>query len=261
MYELLKLNLARNSLRYIIRTYNIRELHLPYYICNTLFPALQRENCKIDFYHIDDNFFPEKEFKKDDFILYPNYFGICDNNVKILSQKYPYIIIDNAHSFYAEPKGFACFNSARKFLPVFYGSYLWIKKSGERLEEEEEKTEFSDKETEIIKRENEFLNYEIKILDKYTQEKINSFDLQKIRKERFIDYHKNFEETNNLIIDTNNCYSPFCYPYLAKTENEADNLASDLTNQGKKIYRYWQPLPKNSNEYKFFRKLVPIPLI
>ncbi len=261
MYNLLKLNLARNSLRYIIKTYNIKELHLPYYICNTLFPAIKKEDCKICFYHINDNFLPEKEFKEEAFIVYPNYFGICDKNTEFLSQKYPKIIIDNAHSFYSKPKGFACFNSARKFLPVFYGSYLWIKEIGQIPENEENKLNIPMKEAEIIKLENEFANYEIKTLDKFTQEKINTMDLQKIRKHQFINYHKLFNKTNNLMINPDNCYSPFCYPYLAKTENEADDLANDLIKRGKKVYRYWQPLPKNYNEYKFFRKLVPIPLI
>lgn len=261
MYNLLKLNLARNSLRYIIKTYNIKKLYMPYYICNSLFPAIQKEGCKIDFYHIDNNFFPEKEFKEEDFIVYPNYFGVCDNNTDVLVNKYPNMIIDNAHSFYSEPKGFACFNSARKFLPVFYGSYLWIKKIGQIPEAENKRLNIPKNETEIIKYENEFSDYEIKILDEYTQHRINSFNFENIRKENFLKYHKLFHQTNNLIIDTNNCKSPFCYPYLANSEKEADKLANDLINKGKKIYRYWQPLPKNYNEYKFFGNLVPIPLM
>ena len=53
---------------------------------------------------------------------------------------------------------------------------------------------------------------------------------------------------------------PFCYPYLAKTIDEADKLAYELMNKGLQIYRYWRPLPKSYNEYKFYSRLVPIPL-
>ena len=127
MYNLLKLNLARNSLRYIVRAYNIKEMFIPYYLCRVIRQALKKENCKPVFYHIDDNFMPSQEFPQSAFILYPNYFGICDKNVKILAKKYPFLIVDNAHSFYSTPKGFAAFNSARKFMPVYNGSYLWIK--------------------------------------------------------------------------------------------------------------------------------------
>ena len=85
--KLLKLNLARNCLRYVIKAYNIKEINVPYYICPTVLKAIRKENCRIKFYHIDQNFYPQKEFNKDDFILYPNYFGICTNNVKILEKQ------------------------------------------------------------------------------------------------------------------------------------------------------------------------------
>ena len=116
MYKKLYLNLARNSLRYIIKTYKIKELNIPYYLCKTVRQSIVKEGCKPLFYHIDDNFMPQKTFDENEYVLYPNYFGICDKNVKILSKKYPKIIIDNSHSFYSSPEGFACFNSARKFL-------------------------------------------------------------------------------------------------------------------------------------------------
>ena len=127
MYKVLYLNLARNSLRYIIKTYGIKQLHIPYYLCNVIRQSIVRENCKPIFYHIDDNFLPDRDFNKDDFVLYPNYFGICGENANLLSEKYKNLIIDNAHSFYSEPKGLACFNSARKFFNVYNGSVLWIK--------------------------------------------------------------------------------------------------------------------------------------
>ena len=43
------LNYARNCLRYIIQTYNIKEIHLPYYTCPTVWQAIQKEDCKIHF--------------------------------------------------------------------------------------------------------------------------------------------------------------------------------------------------------------------
>ena len=46
MYKLLKLNLARNSLRYILRTYNIKEIYVPYYLCDVIRHSIIKENCK-----------------------------------------------------------------------------------------------------------------------------------------------------------------------------------------------------------------------
>ena len=69
-----------------------------------------------------------------------------------------------------------------------------------------------------------------------------------------------FGKKNRLKLDCNNIKSPFCYPYLAADEIEADELAAKLEQEGKTIYRYWNNLPKSFNEYKFYRCLVPIPL-
>ena len=74
---------------------------------------------------------PAQDFPKSAYIVYPNYFGICDKNIDKLIKIYPKLIIDNAHAFYSKPRGFASFNSAKKFLPVKDGAYLWIGKGEE----------------------------------------------------------------------------------------------------------------------------------
>ncbi len=226
MYKQYKFDLARNSLRYLTKTCNIKELYLPYYLCDVIRHAVFLENCHPNFYHIDDNFYPAQEFREKDYILYPNYFGICNKNVTLLEKIYPNLIVDNAHAFYMPPQGFACFNSERKFRNVENGSYLWIKTEGESAD---------------------FLPIR------------PHKDLLK-RLKNFIMLHEKFKNTNQLKIDTDSVTSPFCYPYLAQTEKEADKLANDLTKNGLNIYRYWNNLPRNYNEYKFYRCLVPIPI-
>ena len=48
--------------------------------------------------------------------------------VNELSSKYTNLIVDNAHSFFSEPKGVASFSSLRKFFnQVRDGSFLYIK--------------------------------------------------------------------------------------------------------------------------------------
>ena len=259
MYNLLKLNLARNSLRYILQTYKIKELYLPYYLCKAVRLSLKHEDCKPVFYHIDDDFMPMEEFDEHAFILYPNYFGICDNNVRQLAKKYPHLITDNSHAFYNEPSGFACFNSARKFLPVYNGSYLWIKDISLLPEQEENFYCAPQNEEEIIKNETLFDNLGIKLLHPHTAEKIKSFDTKNERKEKFLELNKRFSSINMLNIDENS-NSPFCYPCLTNKEKNAAELVKYLTAKGLNIYRYWDKLPKTYNEYRFFARLVPIPL-
>lgn len=222
MYEQFKFDLARNSLRYLISSCSIKEIYIPYYLCDVIRHSVVAENCNPIFYHINDEFYPLQKFPENSYILYPNYFGICDENVNRLEQIYPGLIVDNAHAFYLPPQGFACFNSERKFLPVKSGSLLYIKKEGK-------------------------------------SDIINQI-CPNTRIENFKNMHKIFEKGNQLNIKADSVKSPFCYPYLAKTEEEADKLADNLTIKGLTIYRYWNNLPKTYNEYKFYRRLVPIPI-
>ena len=214
---MLEFDLARNALRYLINNYNIKEIYIPYYLCNVVRNTIFKENCKPKFYHIDDNFLPSIDFPKESFILYPNYFGICDNNVKKLVTQYPNIIIDNAHSYYATPSGFASFTAGHKWENNL-SSNLYIG------------------------------NEEINITIDFS------------RRKNFNQYHQIYSTSNLLKIDINEDSIPFCYPYLASRDAEADNLANSLKQQGKIIYRYWDALPTSYNEYTFYRRLVPIPL-
>ena len=223
MYKVFRFERARDSLGKIIGTYNIKEMRIPYYLCDSVRHTLVKEGCKPVFYHIDDNFMPSVEFDTSDFILYPDYFGICTENVKRLAKIYPKLIVDNAHSYFSEPSGFACFNSAYKF-GLDNCSYLWLK---------------TDEKSDIV-------------VPKYEQKREE-------RKNKFLELNRKYFSTNLLKIDKNSV--PFCYPYLAKDEETADSLVKELKKEGYTIYRYWNQLPKNYNEYKFYSRLVPIPVL
>ena len=220
MYKKFKFDLARNSLRYLIREFKIKEIYIPYYLCDVIRHTVTEENCKPIFYHIDDDFYPAQDFPTDSYILYPNYFGICGENVDKLENFYPKLIVDNAHAFYLPPQGFACFNAEHKFNPDITASYLYIKNNNI----------------------NEFCPADC------PQERIKEFE----------NLHNKYGNMNQLSIPLSP--SPFIYPLLAASNEEADKLAEELTKKGKTIYRYWNNLPKNYNEYKFYRRLVPIPL-
>lgn len=215
---MLEFDYARNALRYLINEYEIKELYIPYYLCEVIRHSVFAEKCKPIFYHIKDNFMPEKELPENAYILYPNYFGICDKNVEKLANIYPKLIVDNAHAFYAQPSGWASFNSARKFLPTIKKAYLYFS---------------NEKNTNMP--------------DTY-------------RRSKFMQLHEQYKNINSLKIELDNFSIPFCYPYLAGSTSEADELVKSLKANGKIIYRYWEPPPKTYNEYKFYSRLVPIPI-
>ena len=212
----MKFKFARDALKFLIQKYSIKELRIPYYLCDVIRHALFEVGVKPLFYHIDDDFLPTREFSEEDYILYPNYFGICDNNVDLLAKKYPKLILDNAHAYYAKTQGFATFDSERKFLETDFGANLYIG------------------------------NQKNKITPNWN------------RRKKFLEFHKILKDKNCLKINLQSNSIPFCYPYLASSIKEADNFVK--THNELTIYRYWNELPKTFNEYKFYSRLVPIPL-
>ena len=222
MYSLKIFNKAHESLAFLINYFDIKKMHVPYYLCDVVRHTIVKSGCKPEFYHVKDDFAPSVEFDRESYVLYPNYFGICDKNVSDLSKIYPNLIVDNAHAFFSAPCGLACFNSAYKFgLGDF--SCLQIRE------------EFGSKEK----------------IGLYEEEK-------KKRIKAFQELDKKYSKTNLLNIDKNSV--PFCYPYLAQTEEQADKLVRELKKQGMTVFRYWNPLPESFNEYKFYSRLVPIPI-
>lgn len=122
------LNSGRNSLRYIIRAYNIKEIEVPYYTCQFIWDVLKQEECIINFYHINKEFMPIKNFNKNKYILYNNYFGICSKQINLLKRNYKNLIIDNCQAFYSKHKGLASFYSLRKFFGVPDGGFTYCNK-------------------------------------------------------------------------------------------------------------------------------------
>ena len=261
-YKLIKLNTARNSLRYIIRTFGIKEIYIPYYICPVIRSAVNKEKCKIIYYHIDRNFYPECKFPDNAFILYPDYFGICSNIVDELSKKYENLIIDNAHSFYSKPKGIASFNSIRKFFPtVRNGSFLYTKKSldiditKDDFEYVPKVLSFKD----FCINENKLDLEDIKYISDSTMEIFENINIQKEKQRRINKFNYWNERLNgNLILKENEV--PFSYPYFANNIKEAENLVKELETEGIFVFRYWNNMPDKFPEKQLYTNLVSINL-
>lgn len=260
---ILKLNLARNCLRYIIRAYSIKKLYMPFYICPTLRQAARKEDCRIVFYHIDKDFYPVMDFNENDFILYPNYFGLCSENVFKLSKKYKNLIVDNAHNFYMPDCGLASFNSLRKFFNVKDGAYLYISK---KLDEDIVKDDYFYEKfcgclnyEQLVENEQRLDSEDIKLISDCTEEHFSYINLEEqktLRLKKFRKFHDRFGASNDLEIKLGEYDVPFVYPYLIKDEDAGKKLEQE----GYLILRYWESLPENFTEYDFYKYLIPVPL-
>ena len=263
------LNSARNCLRYVIKAYNITEIHLPQYTCPVVWQAVQKEGCKIKFYHIDKNFMPICEFKEDDYIVYTNYFGVCTNNVKILSKKYKNLIVDNAQSFYTPRYGLASFNSIRKFFGVSDGALLYCDK---RLNTEFEQDTSYQRFSHLLKRidisakfgyndfvtnDDSLINDNIKTISKLTKEIFNSIDTEEARKKRIENYNylsDKLTEINELNLSPID--APMVYPLLIKQ----GGLREKLIKNNIYVAQYWSPVNSDSLESELQQYLLPLPI-
>lgn len=224
MQKIETFNYGRDCLQFIIKRLNIKEIYLPFYTCPVVWQTIRSLNCKIKFYHIDNNFMPVCDFPINAFIIYTNYFGLNAKNVELLSKKYHNLIIDNAQSFYMPLKyGIAGFNSPRKFFNVINSATLNIS-------------------TEICG--NNIIPEDEIIIAK--QKRIENF--------KFI--HSKLQTSNELNLELTLNDVPMVYPYLNYNEDiirklKKNNIESD---------RFWNPLPINTQEGIFQRFIIPIPL-
>lgn len=261
-YELIKLNTARNALKYIIKAFDIKELYIPYYICPALRIVVNKENCEIINYHIDENFSPMCDFPNDAYVLYPDYFGVCSDIVEDLSKKYKNLIVDNAHSFFSEPKGIASFNSFRKFFPTLRnGACLYTKKT---LNDDIKIDDFSYEPKILSYKEvcmNEsMLNIQpIKLASQSTLDALSSidFDCEIIRRRKMFDafnsyFCGDFQLKKNQV--------PMAYPYIAKNADEALKISDRLNKHNINVYRYWNNLPQSYPERIFYENMLVISL-
>lgn len=262
--ELVYLNSARNSFRYVIKTFGIKEIYIPYYLCSCMRHIAFKEGCKINFYHINLDFSPTCTFPENAYILYPNYFGVCSKIVENLAKIYPNLIVDNAHSFYSKQMGIASFNSLRKFFPYIRdGALLNI---NEKVSFDIDKDDYTYipkalNYDEICQNERRIDNLDMKFMSETTYKlfKDTDLDFEKAkRKSVFQNFEKIYNDTNCLDFAINAEDLPFCYPYLAKSEEDADKLVEKLINNGITIYRYWDRIPDSYIESLFYKRLVAI---
>lgn len=258
------LNSARNCLKYILRAYKIPKIHLPYYICPVVRQAIREENVKMEFYHIDKFFMPTKNFAEDEYILYPNYFGLCDEQAENLSKKYKNLILDNAHAFFAPKKGVASFSSPRKFFNVNDGGILEIDtKISENFDQDEDRTlEIKDFDS-FCQNEISIDDEPIKFMSEKTKNSLKniSFD-EKISKNRkiFSKIDQKLKKSNILNLHLQKNSTPMCYPFLTEDFEEEKKLAKMLENKGIYLIKYGSNLPETYPEFEF-TKILMIPLI
>lgn len=271
------LNTGRNCFEYILISNKISHIFIPYYLCDVLLEPLIRNNISYSYYSIDNNFLPCNIEAGKKWVLYLNYFGICDQNLSKIYNDYENIVIDNSHAFYTMPqKDIDTFYSPRKFFGIPDGGYVYPKEklsddfkkdvSIQRMDYLLRRIEFSAQAgyLEFRKVAKELSNLPIMKMSNLTAYLLKNIQYEHARiqrKQNFIFLHTELAKYNEIKISENfDSLNPLCYPLLIKQGNIKEKLIKE------KIYlpTYWESVKKNvsteSFEYILSERMLALPI-
>ena len=130
--DLIPVNTARYALVYILRAKQIRKIWLPYFLCESVRLACEKEGVEIGMYHIDAQMHPiwselpaREELGADEYLYIVNYYGqIGAETAAEMQRTHGNMILDNVQAFFQRPvPGMDTVYSCRKFFGVPDGGY------------------------------------------------------------------------------------------------------------------------------------------
>jgi hypothetical protein len=127
--DALRFQSARAAFLALLEAGRPRRIWLPWYICETMLEAPSVAGIPIWRYQIDQNLeiAGEIELAEGDWLLYVNYFGVCDAQVGRLLERFSpkQIVLDYSQALFSPPPiCLATLYSPRKFLGIPDGGYL-----------------------------------------------------------------------------------------------------------------------------------------
>ena len=227
---------GRSSVSFILGNLKPHHVYLPFYTCDALLEPFDANNISYSFYAINKNFEIETmpDLREGEMLVYINYYGIKDDYVELLSDKYTdKLVVDCTQAYFAKGNGRSWyFNSTRKFFGVPDGSDLYVP-DGFDLEDVYNAIPVNDNyiTDHLIARfngntqqgypyfqHNERLNGGgPAIMSDLTKSILSAIDFEKVmavRRENFNYLHNHLKDSNRLSIAACTASVPFFYPYL-----------------------------------------------
>jgi len=276
----ISLNSGRNAFKYILQAQKITKVYIPVFICNSIIEPLEELGISFSFYNINEKFeiTQEIELKKNEKLLYVNYYGLKSNYIDLLINQYmDKLIIDNTQAFFDAPYDeIDTIYSPRKFFGVSDGGYLYTQNTLVQILEYDSSIDYvlqllgriddnaSHFYNDYLKAERRLTNQPLKGMSKLTSRILSSIDYTHIKKTR----QQNFEYLHKELGSTN-CLTPlideakaalFVYPYLPSKNVFRDKLISE------KVYiaKYWTEVLERTDvtsiETNYVNNLLPLPI-
>lgn len=275
----LQLNSGRGALEYIVRSSNLKKVHVPLFTCSEIIELLEKLGVETQLYNINESLeFVVEDFDENDTIIYTNYFGLKNEFIRSLSSKFSSLIIDNAQAFFAKPiVGMDTLYSPRKFFGVPDGGYLFTDKfldisletdlSASRADHLLERIDSNASQGYHLFLRNELAikDQPLKKMSNLTDTLLRSINYQKARISRnknFDFFHKALSKVNKLanVIDIVTIDGPMVYPLL----NWNGRLRENLIDNNIYIPTYWPNVFELTTpddwEYQLSSNLLPLPV-
>lgn len=277
--QAMKLNTGRNCLEYILRCRAYKKVYLPCYLCTAALEPFAKLGVEYQTYSIGQHLeLIEYPILNDgEALMYVNYFGVKDNYVAQLAERYGQrLIVDNTQAFFNRPvPGIDTFYSCRKFFGVPDGAYLYTTAQVDVDMEQDisfERMEFLCKRIDIgaeagyrdFRAESEGLvGQPVKIMSRLTQRLMQAIDYEASAHRR----RENYEQLDQALRDSNLLHFelgadsvPMVYPYMAKREG----LRKHLIDNKVFVAQYWPDVLKWTNEgdweHRITLQLLPLPI-
>ncbi|MCZ2339105.1 MAG: hypothetical protein LC127_13135, partial [Chitinophagales bacterium] len=252
---------------------------MPRYICNSMLEPLKKARIECVFYGIGKDFsiLNEIDLCDDEWILYVNYFGVCESQEREVLRRFnpKQIILDHSQAFFIPPFDcLATIYSPRKFFGIPDGGLLITEMS--MPDPEFRDTDSIQRSLHLLKRldsgaESGYADYQIaeKSLENFTPKKmsvltdamLSSIDYEYVRSRRnknFRILHDALGQYNQIKLSVNSINGPLCYPFFSNAENSRSNLIKQ------RIYAatYWPECIGRSMaaspELSFVKGLIPL---
>jgi hypothetical protein len=280
--DLVALNSGRNALKYILKQSNYKRIYIPYYTCDVILQPLEELGIEYEFYHINHKFEPiDVDPINGEAILYVNYFGVMQQQVNDIVNKYKNVIIDNSQAFFDKPiPKVDSFFSPRKFFGLPDGGFAYCPENIDLQLERDNKSDSTFSHLLIRANRGAEAGYDefrkndelvgsrsLKKISLLTEKLMRNIDFpkhQRIRMENFNYLHSKLKDKNELshLLNPSRIKAPMVYPFLRKGNSDLRRLL--ISN---KVFTaiYWPNVKvwlneKITNETYFQDNIIALPI-
>lgn len=276
----LKFQSARAAFHALLARAKPARVWMPRFICDAMLHSLLDTETEVVFYSLTENLnVPDDVCLLDnDWLLYVNYWGICDEQEKNVLQRFDKtkIVLDRSQAFFSESADvLACIASPRKFFGLPDGGLLFTRINlQERLNIDMGSVErcqhmlkrlgqpASSAYLDFTRAEASLNETSPKRMSHLTERLLFSIDMENAQSKRDLNFrylHEHLQDINSGIFNFESVHGALCYPFMTSHPGMREYLIANSIY----VATYWSEVlgrvEVNSLEYQLVTQCLPIP--